>query len=263
MTDRRRDPEDELPFSLERSVIVRARRQTVFRFFTDSGRFASWWGAGSSIDARPGGRVVIRYPGGAVASGEVVEIDPGRRIVFTYGYEDPSKPIPPGGSRVTVTLVDRPAGTEVRLRHDVSDAAVRDDHAPGWRFQLSLFANVAARAAIDDPAAIADAWFAAWNEKDPAARRAILDRAVDPAIAFHDSFACISGTGDLEGHIAASQLHMPGTLARDGEVSLCQGTMVAPWIVRAPDGSTLATGRNVFDLDADGRIVRVVGFWTR
>lgn len=95
-----------LPHHLDRSVSIRARRATVFSFFTDSARFASWWGQGSTIDARPGGAVVIRYPNGVVARGEVLEVRPPDRIVFTFGYDGDDKPIAPGSSRVTVTLRD-------------------------------------------------------------------------------------------------------------------------------------------------------------
>jgi len=46
-----------LPHSLNRAVVIRARRETVFRFFPDSTRFAAWWGSGSAIEPRPGGAV--------------------------------------------------------------------------------------------------------------------------------------------------------------------------------------------------------------
>ena len=57
---------------LERTLIIGARRETVFRFFTDPVRWASWWGAGSTIEPHPSGRVLIRYPGGTEAVGEVL-----------------------------------------------------------------------------------------------------------------------------------------------------------------------------------------------
>ena len=74
-----------LTHTLDRTVLIRADRDLVFRFFTDNARWAAWWGAGSSIDARRGGRVFIRYPGGVEVSGEVVEIAEPERLVFTYG----------------------------------------------------------------------------------------------------------------------------------------------------------------------------------
>ena len=41
---------------LDRTVVIRARPETVFGFFTDSGRWAAWWGAGSTIDPQAGRR---------------------------------------------------------------------------------------------------------------------------------------------------------------------------------------------------------------
>ena len=59
-----------LPYTLDRIVTIHATPDTVFRFFTDSARWASWWGAGSTIDARPGGALYIRHPGGVESAGQ-------------------------------------------------------------------------------------------------------------------------------------------------------------------------------------------------
>jgi uncharacterized protein YndB with AHSA1/START domain len=242
-----------LPFSLERTILIRARRATVFRFFTDPARFASWWGAGSTIDPRPGGPVSIVYPNGVVARGQVVEIEADRRIVFTYGYDDPGKPIPPGGSRVTVTLDEHEGATRVHLRHDLADQAARDAHVPGWRFQLSLFANVVSAEAHAAATRHIDAWFAAWNG-DPAG----LAGALAPGASFHDRWACVTGLDEIGAHIQAARAHTAGTLARAGEPRPCQGSALVSWELR---GNVAATGENLFELDADGKITRVVGFW--
>ena len=53
--------------------------------------------------ARAGGRVYIRHANGIESSGEVVEVEPPTRIVFTYGFNS-GKPMPPGSSRVTISL---------------------------------------------------------------------------------------------------------------------------------------------------------------
>ena len=111
-----------LPHTLERTVIIHATPDTVFRFFTDSTRFAKWWGAGSTIDPKPGGRVFITHPGNIESGGEVVEIDPPRRLVFTYGFVS-GKPIPVGSSRVVIELGAERAGTRLRLRHELADKA--------------------------------------------------------------------------------------------------------------------------------------------
>jgi uncharacterized protein YndB with AHSA1/START domain len=248
--------------TVERSLVIGAPPEIVFRYFTDSRRFAAWWGAGSEIDCRPGGGVRIRYPDGTVASGEVVEADPPRRIVFTYGYEGEGKPIPPGGSRVTVELAPVAGGTHLSLRHEVPTEAIRDQHEQGWRYQLSVFANVVANEVHADAGSRIDAFFEAWSETDDARRRAALEAAASPGVSFRDAFSCVVGLADLEPHLAAAQRFMPGmTLARTGEVRQCQGTAIADWIARGPDGAERGRGVNVFDFGPDGRITRVVGFW--
>ena len=252
----------EFPFSLTCDVIIRAGRDTVFRFFTDSELFARWWGKGSTIDARPGGAVRIAYPGTLVARGEVVSVEPGHSISFTYGYEGTAPLIAPGGSLVHIALLDHPEGTAVSLRHDVASSTLRDQHAPGWRYQLALFANVASAVQHSDVAAIADDWFAAWNETEPAARIKLLARCTTEAVAFRDRHSCCVGREELSALIGQVQVHMPNLkLERDGEVRLCQGTALCEWIARGADGAPAATGTNVFQLAPDGRIQDGVGLW--
>jgi uncharacterized protein YndB with AHSA1/START domain len=247
---------------LERTVLIRATRETVFRYFTDRDRFAAWWGEGSTIDARPGGVLRIRYPNGVLASGEVVEVVPPSRVVFTYGYEDPAKPVRPGGSRVVVTLDERKDGTLLRLRHELPDAAARDQHVQGWRYQLAVFANVVAREASAGLPSAVDAFFAAWSEKDDGRRRSVLAAIATDDVTFADAFSCTEGIDDLVAHLSAAQFHMPGiVLSRTGDVRVCQGTAVADWTAQGADGAARGKGTNVFDLAPDGRIARVVGFW--
>ena len=248
---------------LERTVLIRAVRALVFRYFTDSERFAAWWGPGSAIEAREGGAVHIRYPNGVVATGKVVEVRDGERIVFTYGYEDPARPVPPGGSRVTVTLEDEARGTRVRLRHELPTAAARDAHVQGWRYQLAVFANVVAAETARGLAGRVDAFLAAWSEPDEKRRRSALAAVAAPDVAFGDAFSCTSGVDDLVAHLAAAQAHMPGVrLERAGEVRHCQGTALADWVARGADGQVKGRGTNVFELGPDGLVTRVVGLWS-
>jgi len=247
---------------IDASVIIRATRATVFRFFTDSTLFADWWGAGSRIDPRPGGEVHICYPGGTIAGGRIESLEPDRRIVFSYGYQDPARLIPAEGSRVTIALADVPGGTRVDLVHELADAAARDAHVQGWRFQLSLYANAAAAVQHADLAVTVDRWFALWSQADDGARAAELAAIAAPAVSFHDRFSAISGAAALSAHIAAARRHMPGAvIARDGAPRHCQGTAVVDWVMRGPDGADRARGCNVFELAGDGAITRVVGLW--
>ncbi|HEY7389156.1 MAG TPA: SRPBCC domain-containing protein [Bryobacteraceae bacterium] len=250
----------ELIHLLERTLVIEATRTIVFRFFTDPGRWAAWWGAGSAIDPRPGGRVLIRYPNGVQVLGEVLEIAEPELIVFTYGYES-GKPIPPGSSRVTIRLEAVESGTRLHLAHAFADADARDQHLPGWRFQLSLFANLVADEVNAGAPDLADAWFATWSMSDGGERARALEAIAAPEVRFRDRYARIDGMAELNDHIAASLRFMPGIrMERKGTVRHCQHTLLADWVARGPDGAERVSGINVFVLNAQGRIVSVTGF---
>jgi len=251
-----------LHHSLTRTIVIRAPRALVFRYFTDSKRFAAWWGAGSSIDPRPGGEVLIRYPNAVVARGTVERIVPDERIVFTYGYEDPAKPILAGGSRVTIALLDDDDGTRLDLLHEFPDPKMRDHHVPGWRYQLSVFANVVANEAHAHAADAIDRFFAVWNESDAAVRREGLEVVADRFIEFRDAYAAIRGVAELDEHIAALHMHMPGVrLERASAARHSQGALLIDWV--ATRGTeTAGRGTNFFEFTPAGRIGCVFGFWS-
>ena len=248
-----------LPYALDRTVLIRARRATVFSFFTDSARFASWWGPGSTIDSRPGGKVRICHPDNTVASGTVVEVEAGRRIVFTYGYEGAGALIPPGGSRLTITLHDDPHGTAVELRHELADANARDQHVQGWRYQMSVLANAASALEHAGAERAVNAWSAAWNETDASKRAALIAACCTPDVTFRDPWSALAGQDDLVPHIAGAQRFMPGVeLLWRGPVRHCQGTLLVDWAMQQ-GGATIAQGSHVFELTPDGRICAAVG----
>jgi uncharacterized protein YndB with AHSA1/START domain len=250
----------ELPYHLERTVVIQAKPETVFRFFTDSARWASWWGAGSTIDARPGGKVYIRHANGVESAGEVLEMHPGERIVFTYGFVN-GKPIPPGSSRVTIRLDPFEAGTRLHLLHEFAEAASRDEHVQGWRFQLSLFGNAVANEVYAGAASAIDAWYGAWNIADAPARDEILARIATPGVRFRDRFSLLDGLADLTAHISAAQRFMPGIrLERKGDVRHCQGTVLADWLAMDSNAQPRMSGSSVYVFHPDGRIDSVTSF---
>jgi Uncharacterized conserved protein len=252
---------NELIHQLDRTIVINAKQSTVFRYFTDSKRFADWWGEGSRIEGRKGGALQIIYPNGVKVSGQVLEISPPDKIVFTYGYES-GKPIPPGSSRVTIQLKEHPEGTELKLIHEFSDASVRDAHVQGWRYQLALFSNIAAKDQHSNAQELVDAYFELWNTKESEVRIERMNKLFDPAIRFQDRYSCTSGMEDLKPHLAAVHQFMPGlTIARTGDVQQCQGTAISRWITTKADGTESAKGLNVFHLTPDGKISHVIGFW--
>ena len=208
-----------LPFQLDRTVLIQARPETVFTFFTDSARWASWWGAGSTIEPRVGGRMYIRHPNGIEAAGEVIEIAPSERIAFTYGFVS-GQPIPVGSSRVTIRLETDGGATRLHLTlHEFADSGVRDEHVQGWRFQLSLFGQVAttlvtagAEGVVDDLVRRLERQRCRGADRAPVADRGRRRP-------FQRQVRLLEGLDDLVPHIAAMQRFMPGLrLRRSGAV---------------------------------------------
>jgi uncharacterized protein YndB with AHSA1/START domain len=244
-----------------REIVIAARKATVFRFFTDSALWAQWWGAGSTVEPVAGGRVVIVHPGNVRATGVVRELVAGERFAFTYGYEGEGKPIPPGGSLVTIELAEAPGGTRVTLRHSgLPSRAVASEHEQGWRFQMSRFSAAASSTEQGDLAAKADLWMSVWGESDAGKRAAALDAASDD-VTFHDRYSALFGKADVDAHAAAAAVHMPGVrLFRAGDVLASHGTALVRFEARK-DGGVVGKGTNVMRFAPDGRIAAVTGFW--
>ncbi len=93
------------------------------------------WTATATNDFRVGGKYRVEMRNGertvGVASGEYREIDPPRRLVFTWRSEGP---VGIDHSIVTIELKALGAKTELSLRHDIApETPPGRAHAEGWR----------------------------------------------------------------------------------------------------------------------------------
>ena len=134
-----------------REVQIAASPETVWEFLVDAEKITRWKGERvEEFDPRPGGPFRIEIIPGHTASGEFVELDPPRRLVYTWGWE--SKPgsderhaVPPGSSTIEVELVRIGNGTRLRFTHrDLPSAAEAESHAQGWDHYLERLVVVAA-----------------------------------------------------------------------------------------------------------------------
>jgi uncharacterized protein YndB with AHSA1/START domain len=123
-------------------VRIQASPETVFAFFVDPDRVTRWKGKSAQLDPRPGGiyRVTI---GQGVAVGEFVELDPPRKVVFTWGWEG-NETVPPGSSTVEVTLTPDGDATVLRLVHRDLPEGEGAGHEEGWNHFLPRLATAAA-----------------------------------------------------------------------------------------------------------------------
>jgi uncharacterized protein YndB with AHSA1/START domain len=249
-------------YRLDRSIVIHATPATVFRFFEDGDKWASWWGAGSTIEPRKRGRLLIRHPDGVDVVGAVIEIDSPRRIVFSYGFLN-RRAEPAGDSRVTIVLEPVGHSTRLQLTHEFNDAAARDEHVQGWRFQLSIFANVVANEVHADAAQAIDGWFTAWSVADPMARRDAFARVSSQDVGLRDRFSLIDGLEDLVAHTAAYQRFFPGLrFERRGDIRHCQGVVLADWVTHADTGAGRLKGTCCFTFNTDKQIEAVINFIT-
>jgi uncharacterized protein YndB with AHSA1/START domain len=247
-------------FRLDRSIVIHAEPKVVFRFFEESERWASWWGANSTIESKPRGRVLIRHAAGMDVVGEVIEVEPPERIVFSYGFLDRTA-ASAGDSRVTIALEPLGQSTRLRLTHEFNDAAARDEHVQGWRFQLSLFANVVANEVHAGVAQAVDGWFSAWSIADPVARRDAFARVSSSDIGLRDRFSLIDGLDDLVAHTAAYQRFFPGIrFERRGDIRHCQGVVLAEWVTQADEGAARLKGTCCFTFNTDNQIEAAINF---
>ncbi|MGH8975374.1 MAG: SRPBCC domain-containing protein [Acidimicrobiia bacterium] len=68
---------------VERSVLVAAPVETVWRALVDGGHLAAWFGDDADIDAFPGGQLVVSEDGRRRRA-VVVDVEPGRRLAFRW-----------------------------------------------------------------------------------------------------------------------------------------------------------------------------------
>jgi uncharacterized protein YndB with AHSA1/START domain len=119
-----------------REVRIDASPDEVFPFFTDPAKMIVWKAVEATLDPHPGGIFRINVTGRDVARGEYVEIDPPRRLVFTFGWEAEGSPEPPGSTTVEITLVPDGEGTLLRLVHSGVPEQFRHGSAEGWDHYL-------------------------------------------------------------------------------------------------------------------------------
>jgi uncharacterized protein YndB with AHSA1/START domain len=136
-------------------AVVQIRRtlpapaEEAFRAWTDPARFAQWFkppgghNGGVEMDVRVGGRYrcTMRLPGYTFyAVGEFVEIDPPKRLVFTFGWEHAIVRL--RDSLITIEFEDRGDETEIVVTHArLGGRTMRALHDWGWRWLLRNIAH--------------------------------------------------------------------------------------------------------------------------
>jgi uncharacterized protein YndB with AHSA1/START domain len=152
---------------VEHEVRVGARPETVFSYFTDPAKMVRWMGAEATLDPRPGGvcRIVFRPSEARIVDvrtafgareekpapssdarailGEFVDVDPYRRIAFTWGWEQELFAVPPASTAVEVSFTPDHGETVVHVAHRQLPADAVEFHRAGWEHYLGRLALAA------------------------------------------------------------------------------------------------------------------------
>ena len=128
---------------VDRTLHIDADPEVVYELLTDPAGLVRWMAEAAEVDARPGGRIRWTHRNGDACAGEIVELVPGRRVVFTYGWERADIGVPPGSTTVDITLTPTAGGTELHLVHRGLAGPMADAHRGGWSNYLARLAVVA------------------------------------------------------------------------------------------------------------------------
>lgn len=141
--------------SLEIQRIIKAPRDRVYAAWTDPTQLQQWFGpegvrtrsfaADSCVGGKYRWQLVNQEEQEMTVHGEYRELQPGRKIVFTWQWED-DEAWKEQSSVVTVELSDCEGGTLVRLSHEqLPSEASRDRHNQGWTSVLDKLETFFAR----------------------------------------------------------------------------------------------------------------------
>ena len=132
----------------------------VFRLWADAAHLRRWWGPKAftctafDLDFRPGGAwracIVSERYGESWMSGRYREIEPERRIVFTFTWE--AQPDDPGSDTLVTVTFREQDGRTVQTFHQAPFDTVegRDNHIGGWNECLDREADYARILAAGD-----------------------------------------------------------------------------------------------------------------
>ena len=130
------------PVTFER--VIDATPDEAFALFTEPERLRRWQAVSASIDLRVGGDYRLTVTPGHIACGTFTEIEPGKRVVYTWGWEG-SDDLGPGASTVVVDLEPSGDKTLVRLTHLGLTAEQAVGHSEGWTHFLDRLGDAASR----------------------------------------------------------------------------------------------------------------------
>jgi uncharacterized protein YndB with AHSA1/START domain len=133
---------------IQRELTIAATPETVWGFLVEPEKATRWMGQQATFEPEPGGLYRVAVIPGNTARGEFVELEPPRRLVFTWGWEPGGagpNPVPPGSTTVEIELEPDGDGTRLRFAHrGLPSPDSAESHGHGWDHYLKRLETAAA-----------------------------------------------------------------------------------------------------------------------
>jgi uncharacterized protein YndB with AHSA1/START domain len=124
------------------SIEVAATPEQAFDYFVKPELLVRWMGDYARLEAVSGGLFSVDI-NGVLIRGHFVRVERPHLIEIAWG-EAGNRAMPPGATRLLVTLEARGSGTCIRLEHRALTASEAKKHAVGWPHFIERLAVVAA-----------------------------------------------------------------------------------------------------------------------
>ena len=226
-----------------------------FALITQPERLRRWQTVSATVDLRAGGAYRWTVTPGHVAAGTYREVEPGRRIVFGWGWEG-NPELQPDASTVTVTIEPSEGGSLVTLVHDGLTTEQAAMHAEGWNHYFERLEKLATTGSAGqdewawapeslDPLTAADAALAVIQ---PILRNLTAEDRPKPTpcaeFTCHELAVHLFGSIQQLGAMAGATVVNPEEGSLENTVSVMAAQAIDGWRARGIEGTVPGSGGN-------------------
>lgn len=245
--------------SITKTVALSVSPDEAFALITEPERLRRWQTVSAVVDLRAGGEYRWTVSPGHVAVGTYREVEPGKRIVFGWGWEG-SEDLGPDASTVTVTIEPADGGSLVTLVHEGLSEQEAAMHAAGWDHYFDRLARLAAtgEAGPDEwalipenltPVTAADAALAVIQ---PVLRNLTAEDRPKPTpcteFSCHEVVEHLFGSLVQLGAMAGAQVQNPNEGSLENRISVMAAQAIDAW--RGVDLDSMVSGPGGRDMPA-------------
>ncbi len=224
-----------------------------FALITEPERLRRWQVVAAVVDLRAGGSYRWTITPGHAAAGTFKEVEPGKRIVFGWGW-DGSPDLPKDASTVTITVEPTDGGSLVTLVHEGLTEEQAVAHAQGWNHYFERLEKLASTGTAG-----VDEWALAPEDLDPLSAAYAVLASIQPMLrglteadrpkpspcsefTNHDVAEHLLQSMSLLGAMAGAEVVNPAVGSLENRVSVMAEQTIEAWRAHGLDGMVAGPG---------------------